>query len=147
MVVERKVLKSISEWSTFKYFLVSYLIFFIVFLIVFGVVGGIAWAGLTAYGIKVQDLLGRFGINLGILGEGIIGFLIFVVGGFVASLFFAVFGVLAVWLSNVALRIAGGIELRFSGSKAKGKSGASTDADTPIDTDSDTDSTSNVIVK
>ena len=48
------------------------------------------------------------------LGEGSILYVIIaIIGGLVASVFYAAFGTLMVWIGNVILRISGGIELRF----------------------------------
>lgn len=113
MAVDRRVLKSISEWSMFKYLLVAYLIFFIIFSVIFGAVAIIAWLGLATYGINLQDLLGEFGVDLTIFGGGVVSLIILLIIGLIASVFFAVGGVLFVWLINVALKVTGGIELRF----------------------------------
>ena len=45
-----------------------------------------------------------------------------IVGGLIASVFYAAFGTLMVWIVNVVLRISGGIELRFIDRVAKAKS-------------------------
>ncbi|MBM3706237.1 MAG: hypothetical protein FJW66_06915 [Actinobacteria bacterium] len=124
MRVERRVLKSISEFSLFKYVLVAYLIFFILFVIIFAIVGLIGWAALATSGIafqdvlnslipgfNIEDMLGALGLGL---GGGILGIIIFIIIGLVASVFAAAFAALTTWIFNVVLRIVGGIELRFA---------------------------------
>jgi hypothetical protein len=123
MKVERKVLKSISELSMFKYVLVTYLIFFILFVIIFAIAGLLGWAVLASSGLTVQDLVSNFipGINLagliGGLGGGILGIVLFIIIGLVASVFAAALAAFATWILNVVLRIVGDIELRFAPGK------------------------------
>ena len=118
MAVERKVLRSISELSMFKYLLIFYLIFFILSVIVMAVIGLIAWLGLSSSGIDINSMLASLGLEdtgiAGFLGGGtVITIVISIVGGLFASVFYAAFGTLMVWIMNVILRISGGIELRF----------------------------------
>lgn len=118
MVVERKVLRSISELSMFKYLLIFYLIFFILSVILMAVIGLIAWLGLSSSGIDINSMLESLGLGdtgiSGFLGGGmVITIVISIVGGLFASVFYAAFGTLMVWIMNVVLRISGGIELRF----------------------------------
>ncbi|NQT67269.1 MAG: DUF3566 domain-containing protein [Actinobacteria bacterium] len=118
MAVERKVLRSISELSMFKYLLIFYLIFFILSVIVMAIIGLIAWLGLSSFGIDINSMLASLGLgDLGIsrfLGGGmVITIVISIVGGLFASVLYAAFGTLMVWIMNVILRISGGIELRF----------------------------------
>ena len=119
MVVEKKVLRSISEFSMFKYLLVFYLIFFIISAIVMAIIGAIAWFGLSSFGIDINSILTSMGFgNIGLLfdffgGGTAITIIVLVVGGLVASVFYAAFGTLMVWIINVVLKITGGIELRF----------------------------------
>ena len=127
MKVERRVLKSISELSMFKYVLVSYLIFFILFVIIFAVAALLGWALLATSGLTVQDLIGSLigsffpGINIagmvGGLGGGMLGIVLFIIIGLVASVFAAALAAFSTWILNVILRIVGGIELRFTPSK------------------------------
>ncbi|MBU2563476.1 MAG: DUF3566 domain-containing protein [Actinomycetia bacterium] len=119
MAVERKVLRSISELSMFKYLLIFYLIFFILSVIVMAIIGLIAWRGLFSFGIdNINSILASLGLgNINIsdlFGRGmVIGIVISIVGGLVASIFYAAVGTLVVWIMNVVLKISGGIELRF----------------------------------
>lgn len=118
MAVERKVLRSISELSMFKYLLIFYLIFFILSVILMAVIGLIAWLGLSSFDIDINSMLASLGLGdtgiSGLLGGGIvITIVISIVGGLLASVFYAAFGTLMVWIMNVILRISGGIELRF----------------------------------
>ena len=130
MKVERRVLKSISELSMFKYVLVSYLIFFILFVIIFAVAALIGWAVLATSGLTIQGLIGSFfpwiniffpGIDMagliGGLGGGVLGIVLFIIIGLVASVFAATLAAFATWILNVVLRIVGGIELRFAPGK------------------------------
>ena len=141
MKVERKVLKSISELSMFKYVLVSYLIFFILFVIMFAVAALIGRALLAASGLTIQDLIVGLigsiipmdiissfipGINIaemvdglsgGLVGGGILGIVLFIIIGLVASVFAAALAAFSTWILNVILRIVGGIELRFAPGK------------------------------
>ncbi|MBN1299238.1 MAG: DUF3566 domain-containing protein [Actinobacteria bacterium] len=124
MKVERRLLKSISEFSIFKYVLVAYLIFFILYVIIFAVIGLIGWAVLSSSGMTFQDvinnvmpgmnieeMLGTIGLNL---GGGVIGIVIFIIVGLIASVFAAGLAAFTTWILNVILRIIGGIELRFA---------------------------------
>lgn len=119
MAVERKVLRSISEFSMFKYLLIIYLIFFILSVIVMAIIGLIVWRGLSSFGIdNINSILASLGLgNINIsdfFGRGmIIGIVISIVGGLIASVFYAAVGTLFVWIMNVVLKISGGIELRF----------------------------------
>lgn len=119
MAVERKVLRSISEFSMFKYLLIIYLIFFILSVIVMAIIGLIVWLGLSSFGIdNINNILASLGLgNINIsdfFGRGmIIGIVISIVGGLIASVFYAAVGTLFVWIMNVVLKISGGIELRF----------------------------------
>jgi len=118
MAVERKVLRSISELSMFKYLLIFYLIFFILSVIVMAIIGLIAWLGLSSFGIDINSMLASLGLGdtgiSGLLGGGVvITIVISIVGGLIASVFYAAVGTLFVWIMNVVLKISGGIELRF----------------------------------
>ena len=129
--VERKVVRSISELSSFKFLLVFYLIFFIISVIIMGIVALLAWAGLASSGISIPDILQSFGLgnfglgNFGLanLGGGSVLYIVLgIVGGLIASVFYAAFGTLMVWIGNVILRISGGIEIRFFDREVKAKS-------------------------
>jgi len=118
MAVEKKVLRSISELSMFKYLLIFYLIFFILSVIVMAIIGLIAWLGLSSFGIDINSMLASLGLGdtgiSGLLGGGmVITIVISIVGGLFASVLYAAFGTLMVWIMNVILKISGGIELRF----------------------------------
>jgi hypothetical protein len=119
MDVERKVLRSISELSMFKYLLVFYLIFFIISVILMGIFGLIAWLSVSALGFDINRILSSLGLgnfalnNLNLRGSGIATIFIFIGSGLVASVFYAAVGTLAVWIMNIVLKITGGIELRF----------------------------------
>ena len=129
--IERKVIRSISELSSFKFLLVFYLIFFILSVIIMGIIALLAWAGLSSFGINIPDMLNSLGLgnlglgNLGLanIGGGSVLYIVLsIVGGLIASVFYAAFGTLMVWIVNVVLRISGGIELRFIDRVAKAKS-------------------------
>jgi hypothetical protein len=129
--IERKVIRSISELSSFKFLLVFYLIFFIISVIIMGIVALLAWAGLSSFGVNVPDVLNSFGLgnlgfaNLGLanIGGGSVLYIVLgIVGGLIASVFYAAFGTLMVWIVNVILKISGGIELRFINREIKVKS-------------------------
>jgi len=119
LAVERKVLRSIGEFSMFKYLLVFYLIFFILSAIVMTIIGLITWFGIASFGIDINGILTSLGLgNIGVLfsflgGGTAITIIVLVVGGLVASIFYAAAGTFIVWIMNVILKIAGGIELRF----------------------------------
>ncbi len=124
--IERKVVRSISELSSFKFLLVFYLIFFIISVIIMGIVALLAWAGLASFGVSIPDMLNSFGLgNFGLanLGGGSVLYIVLsLVGGLIASVFYAAFGTLMVWVVNIVLRISGGIELRFIDREVKAKS-------------------------
>jgi hypothetical protein len=119
MDIERRVLKSVSEFSMFKYLLFIYLIFFLLWVIVIILVGLITWLGLSSYGLDITSIMESFGLEntnvlLGSLGGGTalaIGVLI--AGGLVGAVISACVGTIGVWIMNVILKMSGGIELRF----------------------------------
>ena len=118
MNVERKVLRSVSEFSMFKYLLFFYLIFFILSVIIMAVIGLIVWFSLSSFGFDINSIMR----SLGLEGFGIFNFfgggtavtiVVFIFGGLIASVLYAAFGTFIVWIMNVVLKISGGIELRF----------------------------------
>jgi MFS family permease len=127
MKVERRIVKSISEFSVFKFALVAYLIFFILFVIIFAIIGLIGWALIAASGVVFADVLNSLipGLNLSELlgglgigmGGSVLGMVLFVVLGLIASVFVAAGAAVGAWLVNVVLKIIGGIELRFAPDK------------------------------
>ena len=125
MDVERKLLRSVSELSMFKYLLVFYLIFFIISVILMGILGLIAWLSISSLGLDINRILASFGLgglgsyNLNFLGGGAATILILIGSGLVASIFYAAVGTLAVGVMNVVLNIIGGVELRFFMKKEK----------------------------
>lgn len=119
MGIDRKILRSIGEWSVFKYLLIGYLIFFVLSLIVFGVISLVVWVGLSSSGVNIQDWLGYFGVKLPYIpGRVTLSIAMFVAGGLIVSIFYAAVGTLVLWIMNVVLRITGGIELRFAEAKS-----------------------------
>lgn len=118
MNVERRVLKSISEFSMFKYLLFFYLIFFVLAVIVMTIIGLLAWLGLSTTGIDINNIFEISGLrSLGMFnffGGGMaITILITIIGGLAVSVIYACIGTIMVWIMNVVLKISGGIELRF----------------------------------
>jgi len=96
-----------------------------------GIIALLAWAGLSSFGINIPDMLNSFGLsNLGLgnlrlanIGGGSALYIVLsIVGGLIASVFYAAFGTLMVWIGNVVLRISGGIELRFIDREVKAES-------------------------
>jgi len=126
-IIQRKTIRSISEWSVFKIALVAYLIIFILTVIVFGIIALTAWAGFKASGINLNNmfastmmgsLLSSFGItlpNLNIaLGTGsVIGIVLFIVFGLLFSVVYAAIAAFWTWIFNVIIRISGGLEVRY----------------------------------
>ncbi len=105
--IERKVIRSISELSSFKFLLIFYLIFFILSVIIMGIVALLAWAGLSSFGVNVPDILNSIGLGnlgfanfgLGNIGGGSVLYIILgIVGGLIASVFYAAVGTLMVWM-------------------------------------------------
>ncbi len=118
MDIERRVLKSISEFSMFKYFLLFYLLFFILSIIVMLVIGLLTWLGLRTTGIDANSVLSSLGLGsfdaLGFLGGGMaVTIIVMIVGGLFVSVIYAAFGTIMIWVMNVVLKMSGGIELRF----------------------------------
>ena len=116
--INRKVLRSISELSSFKFMLVFYLVFFIISVIIMGIIALLAWLGLSSSGLDINQILQSFGLgNMGMFnlggGNTLLYVIISIIGGLIASVFYAAFGTLMVWIGNVILKISGGIELRF----------------------------------
>lgn len=125
--INRKVLKSISELSSFKFMLVFYLVFFILSVIIMGIIALFAWLGLSSTGFNMNDILQGTGLgNMGMLnlggGSTLLFLIIFIIGGLIASVFYAAFGTLMVWIGNVILKISGGLELRLVDREDSGKS-------------------------
>ena len=124
--IERKVVRSISEFSSFKFLLVFYLIFFILSVIIMGIIALLAWAGLSSFGLNVNDILQSLGLGdlgwLNIAGGSVLYIVLAIVGGLIASVFYAAFGTLMVWIVNVILKISGGIEIRFIDREIKAES-------------------------
>ena len=124
--VERKVVRSIGELSSFKFLLVFYLVFFILSVIIMGIVALLAWVALPSFGINISDMLqsyvpGYFGLfNIG--GGSMLYMVLAIVGGLIASVFYAAFGTLMVWIGNVILKISGGIEIRITSREIKAES-------------------------
>jgi hypothetical protein len=123
MKVDRKVLRSISEFSSFKVVLVAYLIFFILYIIIFAIAGLIGWAFLASTGMTFNEVVASFmpgfdieqmlsGMGMDI-GGGLVSIIIFIIIGLVASVFVAALAAFTTWIFNVVMRITGGIELRF----------------------------------
>ncbi len=123
MKVDRKVLRSISEFSSFKVVLVAYLVFFILYVIIFAIAGLIGWAFLASTGMTFNEVVASFMPGFDIeqmlssmgmdLGGGMLSIIVFVIIGLVASVFVAALAALTTWIFNVVMRITGGIELRF----------------------------------
>ena len=126
--IQRKVIKSISEWSVFKIALVVYLIIFVLTIIFFGIVALIAWAGFTKSGINLNNIIGNsswgqllkaFGggnlpnLNFYLGTSGIIGIVLFIVFGLIFSVVYAAVATFWTWIFNVILKISGGIEIRY----------------------------------
>jgi hypothetical protein len=115
--IDRKVLRSVSELSSFKFLLVFYLVFFIISVVIVGIIALLAWLGLSSSGLNIADILQSFGLSdfglLNLGGGSVLYVIVAIIGGLVASVFYAAFGTLMVWVLNVILKISGGIELRF----------------------------------
>ncbi|MBN2072816.1 MAG: DUF3566 domain-containing protein [Actinobacteria bacterium] len=124
MAVERKVLRSVSELSMFKYLLIFYLIFFVVAVIIMAIIGLLTWLGFAVSGVSLNDIFGSLGLGnygrfLNFAGGGVMGIVLVVIAGLVASVLYAAVGTFAVWIMNIVLRISGGIELRFMERESK----------------------------
>ena len=125
MDIERRVLKSVSELSMFKYFLFFYLIFFLLWIIALVFVGLLTWFGLSSYGLDVNNILQSLGMEntnvlMGSLGGGTaVAIVMVIVGGLVSVVVSAGVGTIMIWIMNVVLKMSGGIELRFLPEKKK----------------------------
>lgn len=118
MSVERRVLKSISEFSIFKYLLFFNLLFFLLTVIVVLITRLATGLGLSFSEINIENILNVFSLgNLaisGFLGEGgTVSIIVLIISGLVASVLLAAVGMVMTWIANVVLKISGGIELRF----------------------------------
>ncbi len=120
MVIERKTLRSVSEFSVFKYLLVFYLIFFILALIGMGIIFLFAWLFLGVAGADFSEFIPVAGLNW-IPGGGAVAIVIFIILGLIGSVFYAAIGTLSMWIINIIIKISGGIELRFREAKPKAK--------------------------
>ncbi len=117
MAVQRRVLKSISEWSVFKYMLIAYIIFYVISVLFFIVIGLITLLGFSFSLFDFSNIFALVGIEapavlMGV-GAGGLGLFIIIIAGLLFSVFIAAFGAVVVWILNVILKISGGIELRF----------------------------------
>jgi len=126
-IIQRRVVKSISELSVFKIALIAYLIIFILTVILASIIALITWAGFAASGINLNNLLASsaigqmltvFGITLPnlnlVLGTGsIIGIVLFIVLGLLFSVVFAALAAFWTWIFNVIIKISGGVEIRY----------------------------------
>ncbi len=117
MAVQRRVLRSISEWSVFKYMLIAYIIFYIINVLFFIAIGLISLLGFSFSLFDFSNVFTLIGMEtptiLAGLGAGGLGLFIIIIVGLLFSVFVAAFGAVAVWILNVVLKISGGIELRF----------------------------------
>ena len=126
-IIQRRVVKSISELSVFKIALIAYLIIFILTVILASIIALITWAGFQASGINLNNLLGNtplgqllpaFGVTIPnlnlVLGTGsVIGIVLFIVLGLLFSIVFAAIATFWTWIFNVILKISGGVEIRY----------------------------------
>jgi len=126
-IIQRRVIKSISEFSVFKIALIAYLIVFILSVILMAIIALITWAGFAASGINFNDILGNSGMgsmfsglglnipNLNfVFGTGsIVGIVLFIVFGLIFSVVFAAIATFWAWVFNVILKISGGVEVRY----------------------------------
>ena len=126
-IIQRRVVKSISEFSVFKIALVAYLLIFIITVILMAIVSLIAWAGFAASGINFNNLIGTsnigsllsgLGINTSslnfVFGTGsVIGVVLFIVFGLIFSIVFAAIATFWTWIFNVVIKISGGVEIRY----------------------------------
>ena len=120
MEIERRVLKSVSEFSMFKYLLFSYLIFFLLWVVVVILITLVAWLGFSSFGLDTETIMESMGMeNTDVLLGGLLGggtalaIVVLIAGGLVGAVLSACFGTLGVWIMNVILKMSGGIELRF----------------------------------
>jgi hypothetical protein len=126
-IIQRRAVKSISEFSVFKIALVAYLIIFILTVILMAIIALITWAGLAASGINFNNLFASTGLgsilsSLGVtlpnlnvaLGTGsIVGIVLFIVFGLIFSVVFAAIATFWTWVFNVILKMSGGVEIRY----------------------------------
>lgn len=126
-IIQRRLVKSVSEFSVFKIALIAYLIIFILTVIFLAIISLITWAGFKASGINLNNiltdsslgqLLPAFGIpvpnlNLILGAGGVIGIVLSIVLGLVFSVVFAAIAAFWTWIFNVVLKISGGIEIRY----------------------------------
>lgn len=126
-IIQRRVVKSISEFSVFKIALVAYLIIFILSVILMAIIALITWAGFAASGINFNNLTGNsnigsllslLGVNIPnlnvIFGTGsVVMLVVSIVGGLFFSIVFAAIATFWTWVFNVILKISGGVEVRY----------------------------------
>ncbi|MCL5072322.1 MAG: DUF3566 domain-containing protein [Actinobacteria bacterium] len=126
-IIQRRTIKSISEWSVFKIALVAYLIIFVLTVIVFGIIALITWAGFAASGINLNSLFASTGIgsllsgfgvtlpnlNIALGTGGVVGIVLFIVFGLLFSVVYAAVATFWTWIINVIIKISGGLEVRY----------------------------------
>jgi hypothetical protein len=62
--IQKRTIKSISEWSVFKMALIIYLVIFILTVIFFGIITFISWTGFANSGVNLNNLLSNSNFGL-----------------------------------------------------------------------------------
>ncbi|MCX6383709.1 MAG: DUF3566 domain-containing protein [Actinobacteria bacterium] len=130
-IAQRRVVKSISEFSVFKIALIVYLIIFILNVILAAIFAMIMRAVLPALINNLNNFIGTSGVGslLSVFGVNIpdissvstvfgtnlsIGFIVItIVAGLLFSVPFAAIAAFWAWIFNVIIKISGGIEVRY----------------------------------
>jgi len=130
-IIQRRVVKSISEFSVFKIALIVYLIIFILNVIFAAIFALIMRAVLPALINNLNNFIGTSGVGslLSIFGVNIpdinsfsnvfgtnlsIGFIVIsIVVGLLFSVPFAAIATFWTWIFNVIIKISGGVEIRY----------------------------------
>ena len=134
-IIQRRVIKSISEFSVFKIALIVYLVVFVITVIfaalsalimqsVLPILGNsitslLQTSGigdlLTMFGINVPDIGAIIGSSGSIFSSGPVVIIVvaLIIGGLLFSVIFAAVAAFWTWIFNVIIRISGGIEIRY----------------------------------
>ena len=134
-IIQRRVIKSISEFSVFKIALIVYLVVFVITVIFAALSALIMQSVLPILGNSITslmqtsgigDLLPMFGIpvpDIGAIigssgslfssGPVVIIVVALIVGGLLFSVIFAAIAAFWTWIFNVIIKISGGIEVRY----------------------------------
>lgn len=105
----RQAVKSIGVWSVFKFTLIYYLLFFLVFMIFTGLI----FLVFALFGTAMTEANKQVSTVTGMLGGGLVTFIIVFVVGLISSIFYAAVAAIGAAIYNLIALMSGGIELNL----------------------------------